>query len=122
MRRMETEFGKRIGKRLRELREQRDWTQAGFAELTGKTVETISNIERGKTIPGLLTLDLFAKRLGVRLEDLVRSDAVEAPPDSKHAAFIAAAAKRLPQDELALVAGVIGLLDKQRRSNRRSRA
>lgn len=121
MRRMETEFGKRIGRRLRELREQRDWTQTEFAELTGKAVETISNMERGKTIPGLLTLDMFAKRLGVGLEDLIRSDEAEVLPESKHAAFIAAAAKRLPQNELEIVAGVIGLLDKQRRSGRRSR-
>lgn len=115
------ELGKRVGKRLRELREQRGWTQAEFAELTGKAVETISNMERGKTIPGLLTLEQFAKRLGVGLQELVRSDVSEDTPCSQQAAIIGAAVKRLPESELELVAGVIGLLDKQRRRGRRSR-
>lgn len=118
---METDLGKRLGKRLRELREQRGLTQTEFATLSGKAVETISNMERGKTIPGLLTLDQFAKRLGVGLEDLVCPDAQEISANDKNAAIIAAAAKRLPENELALVAGVIGLLDKQRRRDRRSR-
>ncbi len=118
---METDLGKRLGKRLRELREQRGLTQTEFAALSGKAVETISNMERGKTIPGLLTLDQFAKRLGVGLEDLVCPDAPEVSANDKNAAIIAAAAKRLPENELALVAGVIGLLDKQRRRDRRSR-
>lgn len=120
MRGMEMELGKRIGRRLRELREQRGWTQAEFAELTSKAVETISNMERGKTVPGLLTLEQFAKRLGVGLEDLVRSDTPDTEPSSQHAAVIMAAAKRLPENELELVAGFIGLLDKQRRRSRRS--
>lgn len=117
---MEMELGKRIGKRLRALREQRGLTQAAFAELTGKAIETISNMERGKTIPGLLTLDHFAKRLGVGLEELVRGDMPETDTLSEHAAIIAAAAKRLPDSEMELVAGMIGLLDKQRRRARRS--
>ena len=71
---METDLGKRIGRRLKSLREQRGLTQAEFAKLTGKAIETISNIERGKTIPGLLTLELFANRLSASLEEIVRSD------------------------------------------------
>lgn len=39
-----------------------------------------------------------------------------------HAAIIAAAAKRLPANELELVAGMIGLLDRQRRKSRRQRS
>ena len=116
---MEIELGKRVGKRLRELREQRGWTQAEFAELTNKAVETISNMERGKTVPGLLTLEQFAKRLGVGLEVLVRSEAPEDSPRSQHSAVVAAAADRLPESELELLAGIIGLLDKQRRHRRR---
>lgn len=121
MRGMEMELGKRIGKRLRELREQRGWTQAEFAELTGKAVETISNMERGKSVPGLLTLEHFSRHLGVGLQELVRTDIVEERAGSQDAAVLVAAAKRLPMNELELVAGFIRLLDKQRRRERRSR-
>ncbi|MBF0356882.1 MAG: helix-turn-helix transcriptional regulator [Alphaproteobacteria bacterium] len=120
---MEMELGKRIGKRLRELREQRGWTQAEFAERNGKAIETISNIERGKTVPGLLTLERFARSLGVGLEDLFRvHEAGKGNTETRHAAIILAAAKRLPSSELELLAGIIGTLDKQRRKSKRGRA
>ena len=118
---METELGKRIGKRLRELRVGRGWTQAEFAQITNKAVETISNMERGKTVPGLLTLEQFAKHLGVGLEELFRSNEPEDAHRSRHATVLVAAAQRLSDAELELVAGFIGLLDQQRRRMRRSR-
>lgn len=117
---MEMDLGRRIGSRIRQLREERGLTQAQFAEMTGKAVETISNMERGKTIPGLLTLDQFARHLGVPLEEMVKSNQPEADPHSQNAAIVAAAARRLPETEMELVAGMIGLLDKQRRKSRRS--
>ena len=120
MRGMGMDLGRRIGRRIRQLREERGLTQAQFAELTGKAVETISNMERGKTIPGLLTLDQFARHLGVPLEEMVKSDQPEADPHSQNAAIVAVAARRLPDTEMELVAGMIGLLDKQRRKSRRS--
>ncbi len=117
------ELGKRIGRRLRELREQRGWTQAEFAERNGKAIETISNIERGKTVPGLLTLERFARSLGVGLEDLFRTpETGKGSPETRHASIILAAAKRLPSNELELLAGIIGTLDKQRRKSKRGRS
>ena len=67
---MATDLGRRVGRKIRAYREQRGLTQAQLAELVGKGVETISNFERGKTIPALVTLEQIAGHLEVSLMDL----------------------------------------------------
>lgn len=57
-----------IGLRIRRARLIRGFTQEQLAECTEKTVETISNIERGQTLTGLETLE----RLGQCLDTPVR--------------------------------------------------
>jgi transcriptional regulator with XRE-family HTH domain len=53
-----------VGTRIKELREGQGLTQAQLAELARKSVETISNFERGKTAPSLKTLADLAAVLG----------------------------------------------------------
>jgi transcriptional regulator with XRE-family HTH domain len=59
----------RIGLRVKTARAQRGLTQEQLAELIGKTTETVSNIERGHTLPPLDTLESVAKHVGAALRD-----------------------------------------------------
>ena len=52
-----------LGLRIKELREAASLTQAELAKLSLKTVETISNFERGKTLPSVRTLVALAPHL-----------------------------------------------------------
>jgi len=62
---------KRItGMRLRAERLARGLTQEHVAEAIGRTVETVSNIERGRAFPGLDTLEQICRLLGIPLASL----------------------------------------------------
>ena len=62
---MSKQVARRVGKRIKQLREGAQLTQSDLASLILKSVETISNFERGKTTPSLSTLDDLASHLGV---------------------------------------------------------
>jgi transcriptional regulator with XRE-family HTH domain len=65
---------RRIGLRIKAARRGRSMTQEQLAEHVGLTVESISNIERGKTSAKLTTLEAISRKLGVPLSDLVGED------------------------------------------------
>ncbi|MFT6106057.1 MAG: transcriptional regulator with XRE-family HTH domain [Rickettsiales bacterium] len=68
---MKDNLKKLIGNRVREARKNKGLTQEDLAALIDKTVETVSNIERGIKLPGLATLEDIRKALGVKLSYLV---------------------------------------------------
>jgi transcriptional regulator with XRE-family HTH domain len=53
------------GERIRLLRERRGLLQKELAEKTGLSVQTISNLERGKGAPSISTIKKIAETLGV---------------------------------------------------------
>jgi len=59
-----------IGTRLRNLRVERDLSQADLGSRTGLLQCYISRIEQGHTVPSLETLEKFAQALGVPLHQL----------------------------------------------------
>jgi transcriptional regulator with XRE-family HTH domain len=59
-----------FGRRLRQLRRQKDLTQEQLAEAVGVSVEFISNMERGVNAPSFETLEKLAEALGVPVEEL----------------------------------------------------
>ncbi|MEQ4610708.1 helix-turn-helix transcriptional regulator [Streptomyces cavourensis] len=61
----------RIGRRLRELREDRGLTQIQLAELVGMDHKTVHRIEYGTSDPTLTMLLRLAAALGVELAELV---------------------------------------------------
>lgn len=63
-----------VGARVRELRRARGLTQRVLADRAGLYHTTISELERGVTVPGIDTLDKIATVLKVHLSDIV-SDA-----------------------------------------------
>ena len=59
-----------FGKRVRELRKAKGLTQEEFARIIDKSVDTISNIERGFSATKMSTAALIAHELGAELADL----------------------------------------------------
>ena len=67
-----------VGDRIRELRSQRDLSQADLEQRTGLLRCYISRVENGHTVPALETLEKFARALEVPLYFLVYDG--EEPP------------------------------------------
>jgi transcriptional regulator with XRE-family HTH domain len=67
-----SEIGKRLGRRIRDLRTQRidRWTQEELADRAHISVSFLSMIERGERIPHVETLAAIASALGVTLSEL----------------------------------------------------
>src|SRR4051812_15900686 len=70
-------LGKRLGKRLSEIRKGISWTQQQLAERVGVDAETISRFERGAALPSLLTLDQLARALRKRTADLLEQSSIQ---------------------------------------------
>ena len=63
--------------RLRELRAERDLTQAALAELVGVSRKTINTIENGVFVPSTLLALKLARALGLTVEELFSLDSDE---------------------------------------------
>lgn len=61
-------------------------TQEDLAEATGKSVQAISKVERGVSLPGLEALAVLAEALGVTPADLLRNT----PATDERTAFLRA--------------------------------
>lgn len=57
-----------LGRAVRELREQRDWSQAELAGAAGMTQSAVARFEAGGTIPTLPVLERLARALDVELK------------------------------------------------------
>ena len=66
-----------IGKRIRELRKAKGWTQEYLAERSGTEPSNISHIERAATKLSLPTLVAIANALEVSLDEIVYSNLVK---------------------------------------------
>lgn len=66
-----------IGKRIREIRTAKKWTQAKLAEESGIEPSNISHIERAATKLSLPTLIRIANALEVTLDELVYSNLIK---------------------------------------------
>jgi transcriptional regulator with XRE-family HTH domain len=59
-----------FGRRLRQIRREKNLTQEYLAEATGVSVDLISNIERGINAPSFETLEKLAEALDIPVKDL----------------------------------------------------
>tara|TARA_X000001316_G_C920185_1_gene34333 strand:+ start:1099 stop:1434 length:336 start_codon:yes stop_codon:yes gene_type:complete len=60
---------KRLAGRLRVLRKRRGLTQDQLSEKIGRSVDAVSNLERGKSLPNFETLERLSQELGVPIRD-----------------------------------------------------
>lgn len=63
----------RFGRRVRELRKQKGLTQEQLAEAIGRSVDTVSNIERGSSLTRISTVAAIADALGVSMSGMFES-------------------------------------------------
>jgi len=63
---------KLVGRNARRLREKRGLTQEQFAEISGFSQQYISDLERGKRNPTVVTLYELATALGVSHVELIQ--------------------------------------------------
>lgn len=101
MQRLEQKLGTRIAARRRSAQ----LTQAALAERIDVTTETISRIERGRTVPSLSSLDRIARALGCELHEFLRDDAERDADRVALDRLVALFAKREP-DDVQLVADI----------------
>ena len=67
-----TTVSKRIGRRIRQIREEKGITQEDLAGEAGLNRAYVGYIERGERNPSTSTLEKIAKSLKVALKDLFR--------------------------------------------------
>lgn len=65
-----TQVLKNLGKRIAYLRKQNGMNQEEFADVSGKMINTISNIERGLSDPKVTTLMSISQALNISIEEL----------------------------------------------------
>lgn len=63
---------KKFGKRIRELRLEKGWSQEQFADEVGVHRTYIGAVERGEQNIALDNIERVAKRLGISVEELFR--------------------------------------------------
>jgi transcriptional regulator with XRE-family HTH domain len=109
-----------LGKNIRVARHIRCLTQAAVAERVGKSVETISNIERGNILPGLETLVALANALEVTpaslLDGLGETDADRTLESDVRLAPLVRAAVDLDDDALRQVISLAAFLSSRSRN------
>lgn len=69
-----------IGAAVKRAREERGMSQTTLADLIGANLSTISEIERGLTVPSLTTIWSIADRLGTPIDVLVGRQAPDYSP------------------------------------------
>lgn len=110
------ELQSRIGVGVREIRTQLGLSQEALADTIGRSVDTVSLIERGKISPTLDTLDALSRGLGISLGALV-SLGSEGSGDEvamRLEARALAAIRKLPNPLLAVVVDLLaGLAELQ---------
>ena len=77
---------RRIAVKLRTIRKDRKLTQEELAALIGRSVDAVSNIERGKGLPSLGTLDAIAVKLQLPIGDFfetVRANGLPPVPKTR---------------------------------------
>ncbi len=62
----------KFGKRVKEIRLEKDMSQADLAKILGVHPTYISGIERGVRNMALKNIEKLAKALGVRIEELIK--------------------------------------------------
>lgn len=108
-----------IGLKVRAARLKSSLTQEQLAEAVDKTVETISNIERGHTLTGLDTLERLGRCLNVPMRDFFE-DWEEARTVSRSRLELEHRlrdlARSLSDEDVKVAAEIVEVLAKHRRS------
>lgn len=101
----------RVGSRIQALRKHRGLTQPQLAELIGRSVDAVSNLERGISAPNFETLERLSDKLNVPVKDFF--DFKNDPDDPRRVANISKLldfARQLDDAHLDIAVDQIGAL------------
>lgn len=106
---------KRIGLRITENRVCQKFTQSQLAEKIDVSVETISRIERGVTVPSLKTIEKIAAALNVSMKDLFdcESEVRVKSSDEKELAKLFGILRSLDKREIKLIYKLVKVVYKK---------
>ncbi len=106
---MASNVGKRVGKRIRELRVSAGLSQAKLAERLGSgvAVETVSRFERGAQVPSFEWVERIAIALGTDIDGFLTEFSTAAPPPRAELDRILALLRPLSDDELTHVRALL---------------
>lgn len=96
-------INRRVAQRIRVLRKRRKLSQQDLADAMDRSVDAISALERGKSLPGFETLVRLARAMNVPIREFVDFDAARESP--KRAALMAAivdVARSMPDKDLSI--------------------
>lgn len=116
---MRSDLKQLIGLRVKAIRQSKGLTQEAIASLMttasqGFSTESVSNIERGRTLPGLDTLQRLANALNTTLTELVEpieSHSVDDPERVTLAAELNELGRRLTTERLKIAVAQVRLLN-----------
>lgn len=83
--------GRELGMRIRALREERGITQEDFAHGVFVARQTVSNWERGRTLPDVESLKLIAGFFGITVDELIDADVqrmIDETADARHTLIV----------------------------------
>lgn len=106
-----------LGRRIRELREERGIAQAELARRVGSSASHLNKLEAGQKAATVTTLAAVAKALGVELADLFPGRNVQQPvgnPPDPLWVKLAGELRERNRDYLVLVKDALRLLDRAR--------
>jgi transcriptional regulator with XRE-family HTH domain len=113
------EMSKRIAIRIRHIRTRQGLTQEELAAGAERSVDAVSNIERGINIPSLDTLERIATVLGVPLSELFEAEGSEDESRIRLLAALADAGRQLDDRTLAVAVTLVETLAPLSRPGRR---
>ncbi len=96
-----------IGKRLKELRENAELSGKALAEKANIAQSTISEIESGKTTPGIRILEKICRALGITPAEFFNPDTTRHKPLPADLARMVEKARRLRPEQRAVVGLII---------------
>jgi transcriptional regulator with XRE-family HTH domain len=98
-----------IGRKIRAARVSLGFTQEELAELIDRSVETVSNLERGKTLPNHATLERIGVRLGISVAQLLEQGGTEPSDDERNTLIhrVSVLIRGLPVEDLRLALAVL---------------
>lgn len=100
-----------LGEKLVLYRKEKKWSQEDLAEYSGVSKTQISRIERDIANPGVITLDLLEKALGLPRGDLLRKVQVPAAiDDSVRSIESTLALSRFSRDQMKNVQMIVELI------------
>ncbi|WP_051332636.1 helix-turn-helix domain-containing protein [Cucumibacter marinus] len=102
---------KQVGIRLKAIRQDKQLSQAELAERIDRTVDAVSAIERGKSLPGYETLERMATALGVPVTEFFSfQQTATSPRRARLIAEIHLALGKLSDKDLARATDIIKTL------------